>query len=329
MKESDIRPQELHDEYIRLCNIDADRFFPIAKERYDINCPACNSQIKNKAFEKQNFGLEVCTECESMFVSPRPPARDFFDFYKDSPSSTYWAEVFFPSVMDARRENMFKPKAEEISKIFLSKSFNVETVIDVGAGHGIFLEEWQKINPNSSIYAVEPGKKMADICRSKGIETLEKIAEEAEEFYQKGDLVTSFEVIEHSFDPLEYIKALKKLSKKDGYVLISGLTVDGLDIQILGKSSKAIAPPFHLNFLSVEGFKKLFERAGFSEIEVITPGKLDLDIVLNTFSKEELNKKGLNFLNLINKRGDKIKDKFQEFLRDSKLSSHIWVIARV
>ena len=79
----------------------------------------------------------------------------------------------------------------------------------------------------------------------------------------------------------------KKLAKKDGYVLVSGLTVDGLDIQILGKSSKAIAPPFHLNFLSVEGLYKLFERADFSEIDVITPGKLDLDIVLNTFSKKD------------------------------------------
>ena len=329
MKESDIRPQELHDEYIRLCNIDAETFFPINREREDINCPACNSQIKKKAFEKQNFGLEICNDCESMFVSPRPPASDFFNFYKDSPSSTYWAEVFFPSVMDARRENMFKPKAEEITEIFFNKDFNINTIVDVGAGHGIFLEEWKKINSSSSIYAIEPGKKMADICRSKGIETLEKIAEEAEEFYQKADLVTSFEVIEHSYDPLEYVKALKKLAKKDGYVLVSGLTVDGLDIQILGKSSKAIAPPFHLNFLSVEGLHKLFERAEFSEIDVITPGKLDLDIVLNTFSKKELDRKGLNFLNLINKRGDRVKDKFQEFLRDSRLSSHVWVIARV
>ena len=51
-----------------------------------------------------------------MFVSPRPPARDFFDFYKDSPSSTYWAEVF-PSVMDARRENMFKPSRGNIKNL--------------------------------------------------------------------------------------------------------------------------------------------------------------------------------------------------------------------
>ena len=328
MKESDIRPKDLHDEYIRLSSIDSLEYFPVNKKRFPIDCPACLSNNLEHSFKKEGFDYEACKDCGTLFASPRPPLEDFVKFYEDSPSSSYWAKVFFPTVADARRKSMFAPKVKEISELFKKKDFKIETIIDVGAGHGIFLEEWQKVNQESKIFAVEPGKELANICRSKGIETLEKIVEEADEYSNKGDLVTSFEVIEHCTNPIEYIQSLKNITKDGGYVVISGVSIDGFDIQILGKESKTIAPPYHINFISVEGFYALFKLAGFSEVEVITPGKLDLDIVLNNLQEDKLQSSGLNFLNIINKRGQSTKDLFQQFLRDANMSSHIWVIAK-
>ena len=65
----------------------------------------------------------------------------------------------------------------------------------------------------------------------------------------------------------------------------------------------------------------LFERAGFSEVHIMTPGVLDVDIALNSDKSNE-------FLRILKIRGDSVIKEFQEFLIKNKLSSHVWVFAK-
>ena len=71
MKESDIRPKDLHDEYIRLSSIDSLEYFPINKKRFPIDCPACHSNNLEHSFKKEGFDYEVCKDCGTLFASPR------------------------------------------------------------------------------------------------------------------------------------------------------------------------------------------------------------------------------------------------------------------
>lgn len=326
MKEEHIRPKEIHDKYIELSKKDADTFFPINKKRIQINCPACNSNETNFIFQKYNFHYELCNECGTLFNSPRPSLEDFKIFYEDSPSSNYWSDVFFPSVEKIRIKELIRPKALKIFEYFSVKEKKVNSIVDVGSGKGTFLEEWQKISNDTDLYAVEPSKKMSEICRDKGINTLENIVEEASEFHGIADLAVSFETIEHVQDPLLFVSSIRKLLKEGGYMLMTGICYDGFDIQTLGINSKTISPPFHINFMSLKGYQLLLKRAGFSEIEVITPGILDFDIVLNSLNHVEPQMK--NFVELINARGEDVAKMFQQFLINAKLSSHAWIIAK-
>ena len=101
-----------------------------------------------------------------------------------------------------------------------------------------------------------------------------------------GFLVTSFEVIEHLVSPAEFLKDLSIICNKEGVILITGLSGSGFDIQVLGKKSKAISPPHHLNFITRRGVTSLLERCGLQEISFTTPGKLDVDIVRNSFIED-------------------------------------------
>ena len=328
MKESDIRPKEIFAKYHELSQADAKSFFSNKKNWNEINCPACNSATYSDSFEKNDFNFKECNDCQTLFLSPRPPKKLFDNFYKNSISSNYWAEFFFPSVAEARRELIFKERAYKTLEYFKNKNIDHKSIIDVGAGHGIFLEEWIKISPEDKIYALEPGEKLANICRSKNIETLEKFSEDAIEWKNKVDVVTCFEVFEHVHCPLEFILSIKNLAKPGGTILISGLTVDGFDIQYLWKESKSISPPHHLNFLSIKGLESLFQSAGFIDIETFTPGKLDFDIVKNFINDNPMNLKSDRFLNKIIERGFDSELKFQNFLRENKLSSHFWIFAK-
>ena len=327
MKEDDIRPEKLYLRYLELSHEDAKNCFG-DEARVDIPCVACGSGETTISFKKLGFQYVECQECRTLYQSPRPSLAAFEAFYRDSVSSNYWAEVFFPATAEARREIIFRPRVERLSQIASQRGIEVSKLIDVGAGYGIFVDEWQKHDPRAHIVAVEPSNSLASECRKKGFETSENIVEEVEGYDQFADLAVCFEVLEHVFDPVSFINSIKRLVRPGGLVFISTLSIDGFDLQVLWDKSSQIFPPHHINFLSVEGFKRLFEQSGLVDVAVTTPGKLDVDIIRNACKKSPELLIGQRFLDTLIK-DDELGASFQEFLVNNALSSHAWVVGKV
>ncbi len=326
MKEHDIRPEALLNKYIELSAKDAELCFDDVS-LYEISCVACESIQSEHQFEKNGFAYTQCSSCGTLFQNPRPSIASFEKFYRNSESSRYWAEVFFPAVSEIRREKIFKPRVERLVSLCGDKGINVERLIDVGAGYGIFLDEWRNQNPSAKLVAIEPSSSLANECRSKGFEVVEDIVENVEGHKNSADLVTCFEVLEHVHEPLDFMEDLSGLAKPGGYVFISTLGIDGFDLQVLWEKSSQISPPHHINFLSVDGFVKLFHRAGLEEVSISTPGQLDVDIVRNACKKDPGLLKGQRFLSKL-LEDNKSSNAFQQFLVEQHMSSHVWVIGR-
>ena len=319
MKTDEIRPKELFRRYLDLSRTDGDR---LDRAQFTaVSCPACGSSDSAKKFEKNAFNYLVCRACNSLYCSPRPTDAQLTSLYEQSDSAKYWSEVFSPAVAEVRREKMFRKKAADLFTLLQNKRIAPRTVCDVGAGHGVFLEELQAKLTKAKMFAVEPNPKAAQVCESKGIETLVSIAQEAQSWSGRFDLVISSEVIEHVFSPNHFVQSLFNLAAPGGYVLMTGLGYEGFDILNLQEHSESVFPPHHLNFLSVKGFERLFTDVGFSDVQIMTPGILDLDIVLNNEACPE-------FVRVLATRGEEALREFQALLAKHRLSSHIWVLAR-
>lgn len=326
MKENDIRPEALLNRYLELSAQDAERCFSDSP-RQPCDCVACGSKKLNPEFEKNGFGYVTCEDCGTLFQAPRPPLEAFEAFYRDSESSRYWAEQFFPAVAEARRERIFRPRAERLASMCEENGVEVGKLIDVGAGYGILLDEWRKLRPATELLAIEPSEVLAAECRNKGFNVVEDIAENVHGYRNHADLTVCFEVLEHVFDPLSFIKTLAGLTRKNGYVFVSTLGVDGFDIQTLWRDSNSIFPPHHINFLSIDGFRRLFERAGLEITTITTPGVLDVDIVRNAWRRNPALLEGHRFIkHVIGDDGRAAA--FQEFLGKNCLSSHTWVLGK-
>lgn len=319
MKEEEIRPKAILEKYLSLSAEDGKK---LEKTKFEkCHCQACGSERSKTQLHKHGYDFQLCLDCRSLYCSPRPTEEQISSLYFDSPSSYYWSNVFFPSVQEARREKLFRPKARKIAELIRERGLSVRTICDIGAGHGIFLEELQKELPEMKLYAIEPDSYSAEVCRSKGIETLISTAEQAQQWHEKFDLVLCSEVIEHAHNVKNFLSAVQAVVKPGGYYLVTGLGYDGYDILTLQEKSNAVSPPHHLNFLSIEGFKKLFESLKISDVDIWTPGQLDVDIVMNSGYENE-------FLRTLKSRGDSALREFQEFLVRHKLSSHTWILAK-
>ncbi len=331
MKESDIRPAEILNTYLRLSVEDAGRFFRDRSRFRHRSCPGCAGVGQRPAFVKNGFELSFCSRCGSLYVDPIPDDADLAAFYRDSPSQRYWATVFFPSVAETRRQKIFGPRVERLRGLMADAGMTPRRVVDVGAGSGIFLEECRARGFGTDLAAVEPNSDMARTCREKGFEVFSGFGAEAgadSRWAGKGDLVVSFEVIEHVADPASYVNDLARLARPGGHVVVSGLCGTGFDIAVLGAAAKAIAPPHHLNFLSRVGVEALVERCRLELISFLTPGQLDVDILANTLAENP----GLTVdrfaRHLACEVPASVRQAFQEFLIAHGLSSHMWVIAR-
>lgn len=330
MKESDIRPQVLFNRYLELAERDIERFFADPRQFVNVSCPACGSSHSEFGLEKLKFQYRTCLDCRSLYLSPRPTPEMIQAYYLESEAVKFWGTHFFKETAEARREKMFRPRAQLVAEWMRRQGLVHEpepTFIDVGSGYGIFLEEVKGLGIFKKVLGIEPAPNLAAVCRERGFPILEKFVEDVRSGELQACFATAFEVLEHQFDPAEFLQAVHRVLRPGGLFLFTTLTVSGFDIQVLWEHSKSVHPPHHINLISVEGMQKLVERSGFRMVELTTPGELDVDIVVNVV-RENPDLSLPRFVSyLLNARDETTHQDFQRFLSQNRLSSHIRAIA--
>ncbi|OIO38912.1 MAG: hypothetical protein AUJ72_01775, partial [Candidatus Omnitrophica bacterium CG1_02_46_14] len=283
-KEEEIRKREVFNRYLALVAKDIDRFFSDTRPFISIPCPACYGKDLEHQFKKTRFDYDLCRDCGTLFVNPRPRFEDLMRFYSDSESTSFFVNDFFKPVAQIRREKIFRPRVEYVAQRFSGEA--LQTIGDIGAGFGIFLDEFRKVCPGKRFVAIEPSQEMAAICRKDGFEVLECAAEDVKTHAASFDLLTAFELFEHLYDPKDFLLKVRGLLKPGGYFLLTTLNGQGFDIQILWENSKSVSPPHHLNFFNPRSIVRLAQSCGLEPVETATPGKLDWDIVEGMILKE-------------------------------------------
>ncbi len=109
--------------------------------------------------------------------------------------------------------------------------------------------------------------------------------------------------------------------------------MEGFDIQILWDRGNAFSAPSHLNYFRSSSVHYLFERFGLKVEEIVTPGKLDVDIVRNRIDahsnvRERLGTYLTCFLKDESAEADRKRQLLQQFIADAGLSSHMIVVCQ-
>jgi 2-polyprenyl-3-methyl-5-hydroxy-6-metoxy-1,4-benzoquinol methylase len=325
--EEAIRPNELKKRQREF--VDWDRNFLL--DRQDrfvaVDCPACNSKNHVLHFEKDGMKYHLCHVCETLFVNPRPCIELLHEFYIKSRNYDYWNSYIFPASEDVRRNKIFKPRVLrtiELANRFLGE---YQTIMEVGAGFGIFSEEAKKTGRFKNVIAIEPTPGLAETCRKRGLHTIELPIENLSADIMT-DIIVTFEVIEHLFSVDAFLHSCVNHLEDLGLLIVSCPNFQGFDNQILGAKSETIDHE-HLNYFNPASLRILFERCGLETLEIHTPGQLDADIVRNAALRGDICLDNHPFLKtVLLDRWDEIGDMFQQFLADNLLSGHMWIAAQ-
>ncbi len=327
-KEDDIRPQVYKEKMEEAKQADILNLAGQKKDFVRVDCPACGSSDSAPAFEKYSFQFSCCRECGTVFMNPRATPEILDKFYSQSLLYDIWNKYVFPASEDVRRNKIFRGRVEKILDI--CRKFDIKTgcLVEVGAGFGIFCEEIISTKQFDKVIAIEPGEKLAESCRSRGIETIEKSIDAIDSLPLRPDVVASFEVIEHLFSPYDFLTNCKRLMAPQSIIALTCPNYKGFAILELGIEAESIDHE-HINLFNPDSLQVLLKRCGFDVLECFTPGEIDADIVRNKILQGKHKVSDDSFLKtVLIDRWDELGSKFQTYLRDNNLSSHMWLVAK-
>ncbi len=321
--ESEMRPRTLFKHWKEILRGELSLRFADKNDFVDINCPGCGSKEFNPAFMKFGFEYQRCNVCDSLFVSPRPTALALKRFYQDSQATKFWRDKILKASMDARRRYQVSPLYTWFLDLVKDYQPRAKFAIDYKPKYfSLFLYDKDFYRQLEKIIFVEP-LALEQNFSAKNI----KITSDLKELENKADVFTAFEVLEREFDPAYFIKQVSRICRKGGLFFLTTNTISGFEYQILGRNSPRLVPPDRLNLLSTEVIHKFLVKEGFEILDLSTPGKLDVELVVNTF-KENPNIEMPEFLRYMFKcRDGDTWESLQDFLQLSRLSSFLRVAA--
>ncbi|WP_341702929.1 class I SAM-dependent methyltransferase [Ferrovibrio sp.] len=299
-----------------------------AKDFVEVACPACAADDAVPLYEKYGMQHRSCRSCGTQYVSPRPTAEMLGAFYAQSSNYRYWAKNVFPASRESRRQSIFRPRADIVAQALQRHGLRGGCLVEVGAAHGLFCEEMRKHDIFDQIVAVEPTPDLAEECRALGFETIEAPWEKVA-LKRAAQVIATFEVIEHLFDPGAFLRWCSENLVAGGHLLLTCPNIAGFETMLLGRESGAVDHE-HLNLFNPAGLGRLIEASGLTLVECSTPGELDVELVQRAIQAGECDPAGLDrvWRALLESPAPGVAPDLQALLKKAGLSSNMMILAR-
>ena len=328
LSENELCPPELLADQEAAFARDVARLLSRSAEFVEVACPACGGRSATAAFEKWGFRWRLCADCATRYMSPRPSESVMADYYRDSDNYRIWAERIFPASEEARREKVHRPWLERIVGLAERHGVPTGTLVEVGPGFGTFASLAAGSGAFGRVVAVEPTPQLADACRARGVEVVERRVEDAGAEMPRPDVLVAFEVIEHLFAPRRFVEGCARAMAPGSLLVLSCPNGEGFDIATLGAGSLAVDPE-HVNLFTPDSLERLVSEAGFKPVWRGTPGRLDAEFVREAALRGEIALDDQPLLRrVLIDEWERLGAPFQAFLADNGLSSHMWMAAR-
>ena len=221
-------------------------------------CPVCSSQNTEKinTYTTEGYSFYRCVDCDVIFTHPM----------KAGTKEWYEAHNFY-TPLAAPKDN--HPWYEEE---FIKDSVNGGRgkILNIGCGYNTFLVKLQ--DKGYDVTAIDINENIVEFSRSKlGIEKVYNTR--IEDFIagyksEKFDVIIFFELLEHLEEPGNFLRSLRKILKKGGFIVFSVPNRKRFRPQ----AHWADYPPHHLTRWSRESVINNLKKSGFQVVKsIISP----------------------------------------------------------
>jgi SAM-dependent methyltransferase len=238
-----------------------------------VDCNLCGLDDAQVLFRKRDkllitdeeFRVVECSGCGLQYVNPRPTESEMGKFY---PEIYSWRETLkgdsFPTQWVRRLEKAYRYHLlrDEVSKVVKFTGRSSGRVLDIGCGTGDRLDVFR--NKGFATYGIETSDS-ADYAREHLRLEVSKgdlfSARFPDRFF---DLVTLYNVLEHTHHPSRVCNEIHRILKDDGFLIIQVPNKDSLQYKIFKGQWAAFDVPRDLYYFGVGALRSLLGRVGFA-----------------------------------------------------------------
>jgi SAM-dependent methyltransferase len=199
--------------------------------------------------------LVRCRRCSLLFVNPRIAHSAMLDGYATGADPVYVSQM--PS-----RVRTFARTITHIDRLFPGKG----RLLDVGTAAGAFLKAAKDDGWEAA--GIEPNQWLAEWGRAEygvtiHVGSIDQVALTPSSF----DVVTLWDVIEHTPDPLHVLRRARGLLKPGGGVVVNYPDIGSWIARLMGRRWPFLSS-VHLYYFTRETIRAALDRAGFDVIDI-------------------------------------------------------------
>lgn len=262
------------------------------------------------------FMYARCPESGSLFLSELPDSLEWGGLLSEISRYRYSPEACHRLLAQSRTDHVYAPKVEWIQETLALQGVRRARVLEVvtpPSPVSLLLNECKAFSE------VQTSDEMA-LAHPEGSSLSHDETSQVES-------VLLLESLDRIDDPVGLLNGVSGRLVSNGLLFITALVASGFDMQVLGLKNLYLYPPDRVNCFSLHGLKMLLEHAGFTLLEVSTPGVLDVEII-QAHIQEDSSISMSGFERQIVDADEETREGFQAFLQQRGLSSFARIVAR-
>lgn len=237
-----------------------------------VNCNLCGFDRTQILFKKKDkfavtedeFNVVECRSCGLLYVNPRPTQEEIGKFYPEvySWKETLEADSFLTKwVRRLERGYRYHLLRNEVSKVVKFTGRSSGKVLDIGCGTGDRLDVFRTVGFEA--YGVETSDSAGYAKEHLKLDVVKGDLFSAKFPDQFFDMVTLYNVLEHTHDPLQVCGEIQRILKEDGLLAIQVPNKNSLQYKLFKKRWAAFDVPRDLYYFGTETLRSLLKKARF------------------------------------------------------------------
>ncbi|MFC1461777.1 class I SAM-dependent methyltransferase [Verrucomicrobiota bacterium] len=233
-------------------------------EEVKTNCILCQGVTYSNLYDSNSCSLIKCSACGLIRMACLPHEQEKQKINESIYSSTDYRDRYFKDKRFLTRSSRSKLKIIERLKPQKGK------ILDIGCSYGFFLETAEK--RKWDIYGVEINPTSGSYAKNKFgpdhvfVGKLENSRFEKCSF----DVITLWDVVEHTDNPVVFLEKIKKFLKTDGIICIQSPNIDSFIARLKRERWNWLTPGDHIYYFTPETLARTVETAGLRVIHSST-----------------------------------------------------------
>lgn len=226
-------------------------------------CPLCHSSKHEKVYQFRPYAVVCCQSCGLYYLSPRLKETEMLKIYSNG---NYFEGKEVGYSCYKAQEDALRSTFRRLMINLKERNLTGGSLLEIGCGYGYLLEEARgffspRAGTELSQHAVEEARRRSDHVYKGSVDSIP-----ADDRF---DCIIATHIIEHVYQPKEFLERLNKHLKPGGRMVIATPDMGSFWRHLMGSRWPSFKIPEHVLYFDRKSLYNLLQQTGLKKISTL------------------------------------------------------------